>query len=117
MGEGNLWHKFTNYEHSVRVPLLVKVPWMTGLAGTIISAPVELIDIYPTAAALTKSGALDGLDGVDFSPVLLNSIRGRSIRPIRPPGASDGSIGPVEPGGGGERVKLMIFAFKTRNCV
>lgn len=42
LGEGNLWHKFTNYEHSVRVPLIVKVPWIQNLAGTVISAPVEL---------------------------------------------------------------------------
>ena len=27
LGEGNLWHKMTNFEHTVRVPLLVRVPW------------------------------------------------------------------------------------------
>ena len=56
------------------MPLIVKVPWMEKLAGTVISAPVELIDIYPTAAALTRSGPVanaSALDGVDFSPVLL----------------------------------------------
>ena len=74
LGEGNLWHKFTNYEHSVRVPLIVKVPWIQNLAGTVITAMVELIDVYPSAAALTQSGTLaniSSLDGVDFSPVLL----------------------------------------------
>jgi hypothetical protein len=55
------------------VPLLIKVPWLSGLAGTVISNPVELIDIYPTAAALTHSGPVanaSSLDGVDFSPLL-----------------------------------------------
>ena len=94
LGEGNLWHKFTNYEHSVRVPLIVKVPWMTGLAGTIVSAPVELIDIYPTMAALTKSGPLanaSALDGVDFTPVLLSTIRRSRSEAIESVGAVGGS--------------------------
>ena len=52
---------------------MIKVPWLRGLAGTTIDNPVELIDIYPTAAALTHSGPIanaSSLDGVDFSPLL-----------------------------------------------
>jgi hypothetical protein len=121
LGEGNLWHKFTNYEHSVRVPLIVKVPWMTGLAGTIVSVPVELIDIYPTMAALTKSGPLanaSALDGVDFSPVLLSTIRrsrsrsdaiqsaGSPIDAIQT-GGNDGAAGVSEDAPCSQRVKTF----------
>ena len=75
LGEGNLWHKFTNYEHSVRVPLLVKVPWISGLAGKIIGAPVELIDIYPTAASLTRSGASKFKFKSNYTPSLMHMLR------------------------------------------
>jgi arylsulfatase A-like enzyme len=63
LGEANLWHKFTNYEASVRVPLIVRAPWLLrrgpnppagapgGLLapGSTVSTPIELVDIYPTA--------------------------------------------------------------------
>lgn len=78
LGEGNLWHKFTNYEHSVRVPLILRAPWLTGTTGlrplgSTIDTAVELVDIYPTAASITKSGVLanaSALDGQDFSSLL-----------------------------------------------
>ena len=33
LGEGNFWHKFSNMEHSARVPLLVRAPWLGAAAG------------------------------------------------------------------------------------
>ena len=60
LGEANLWHKFTNYEASVRVPLIVRAPWLLRRGpnppagallapGSTVSTPIELVDIYPTA--------------------------------------------------------------------
>ena len=34
LGEGNSWHKMTNFEHTTRVPLMVRVPWKPKSMGT-----------------------------------------------------------------------------------
>ncbi len=60
------------YEGGVRVPLIVRGP---GVAqGKTSSEPVYACDLYPTllrAAGLTDK-AKEGVDGVDFTPVLRN---------------------------------------------
>ena len=45
LGEGNLWHKMTNFEHTVRVPLLIRVPWKPKSMGATVSGLVELVDM------------------------------------------------------------------------
>ncbi|MEX0331849.1 MAG: sulfatase [Puniceicoccaceae bacterium] len=51
LGEHNgFWAKHCNYEIATRVPLIFRAPGLDtlGSAGKFCSAPVELIDIYPT---------------------------------------------------------------------
>jgi iduronate 2-sulfatase len=52
LGEYGQWKKNTNWEECVKTPLIVKVPWLEGTAGTHTSALAELIDIMPTLADL-----------------------------------------------------------------
>lgn len=52
LGEYAQWKKNTNWEECVKTPLIVKVPWMDGIAGTHSSALAELIDVMPTLADL-----------------------------------------------------------------
>ena len=57
-------------------------------AGSVVADAVELVDIYPTAAALTRSGPVANastLDGIDFSPLLtaIGQARDRAVaRPL-----------------------------------
>ena len=47
---GAFWAKHSNYEISTRVPFIVRSPGMSSLGsgGKMTSAPVELVDIFPT---------------------------------------------------------------------
>ncbi|KAJ8598142.1 hypothetical protein CTAYLR_007412 [Chrysophaeum taylorii] len=50
LGDGAEWEKFTNFENSVRVPLMIRAKGLLEPATR--SDPVELVDLYPTLAAL-----------------------------------------------------------------
>jgi len=52
------------------VPLIVRIPGLTGLAGRRVATPVELVDLVPTLLDLT------GL------PVPADSLAGRSLLPL-----------------------------------
>jgi uncharacterized sulfatase len=58
---GGLWAKLSAFEISTRVPLLLAGPGVP--AGRVIASPVELIDVYPTLAALAGFAPPAGLDG------------------------------------------------------
>ena len=71
-GEHNSWHKFTNFELGVRVPLVVRLPGPEGeaSAGKTSKCLAELVDVYPTLAELAGAGTpSDVLDGTSLAPV------------------------------------------------
>jgi hypothetical protein len=41
LGEHGMWCKYTNFENQVRVPMLVRVPWLPQSAGQHSGALVE----------------------------------------------------------------------------
>ena len=69
LGEHFMWGKVTLFEVCNRVPLLIRVPYMTkpGSSG---KGLVELIDLYPTLAALCSVTPPDGLQGRSLVPML-----------------------------------------------
>lgn len=70
LGEhGGMWHKLTLFEESARVPLIIFAPGAKA-AGQPCGQLVEMIDLYPTLAALSGLAIPDGLDGVNLQPVL-----------------------------------------------
>ncbi|NND33770.1 MAG: sulfatase [Saprospiraceae bacterium] len=71
MGEKDNIEKFTLYEKSTRVPLIIKVPGMT-VAGTRCDQPVSLMDLYPTLVDLTGFEKPDHLDGHSLLPQILD---------------------------------------------
>ncbi len=45
LGERGLWYKMNFFEHSARIPLIVRGP---GVAAGVCEEPVSLVDLYPT---------------------------------------------------------------------
>ncbi len=68
-GEKKHWSKFTLWERSTRVNLIIAGPGIPR--GVDSNAPVNLLDLYPTLAALTKLAPPDEqLEGRDLSTLL-----------------------------------------------
>jgi arylsulfatase A-like enzyme len=81
LGDHGLWQKRSLFERSARVPLIIATPG-TRMAGRTAGAPVELLDLYPTLAALTGQAPPGYLDGLSLRPVLENpdaSVRQAAI--------------------------------------
>ena len=75
LGENGIWCKYTVFENQVRVPLIMRVPWLQPeRRGTKSSALVEMVDIMPTlldfAGILDAVSATEALDGSSFKPLL-----------------------------------------------
>ena len=71
LGEHGRWSKYTLYEESVRVPLIVRVPG--GLRGVRSASIVELVDVLPTLLSLWGVGPSEQpprLDGRSLVPLL-----------------------------------------------
>eukprot|EP00038_Savillea_parva_P012108 m.202282 g.202282 ORF g.202282 m.202282 type:complete len:681 (+) comp21720_c0_seq1:202-2244(+) len=52
VGEQNLWMKMTNFELGVRIPLIIRAPWIPGSSGRRSNVLAEAIDMYRTMADL-----------------------------------------------------------------
>jgi iduronate 2-sulfatase len=68
LGDHGMWCKHSTYEQAARIPLLIAGPGIPP--GTVTSAPIETVDLYPTLAALGGLPAPRGLDGLDHLAVL-----------------------------------------------
>jgi iduronate 2-sulfatase len=69
---GGLWRKQFQYDESIRVPLIVRMPDGTG-AGEITDGIVELVDLYPTLIDLASlPNPAHDLEGTSFGPLLTN---------------------------------------------
>ena len=73
------WEKKSNFDMVVRVPLLVSVPWLPGGSqGARTQELAELVDVYPTVAALAGLPPATGVDGTDLSPLFKEHAGGRA---------------------------------------
>lgn len=71
MGEKENIEKFTLWERSTRVPLIISAPGVTS-AGSTCDQPVSLMDIYPTLADLAGFNLSSHLDGHSLVPQIKN---------------------------------------------
>lgn len=70
-------HQDVMYDEVLRVPLLIGAPVFEARR---VAAPVELIDLYPTIAALARLPVPPGVRGESLVP-LLTGIRSEAVRP------------------------------------
>lgn len=74
LGEKQHWGKWTGWERSTRVPLIIVPPKQRAgnfaPAGSRCSQPVSLIDLFPTLAELCDVTVPKGLDGQSLVPLL-----------------------------------------------
>jgi iduronate 2-sulfatase len=83
LGEKGEWEKFTNWEEGVRVPLIVRAPWLANSSGLRLDALAELVDVMPTLAELAGLPLPEGesLDGQSLVPALQAAAAGRPPPP------------------------------------
>ncbi|MBL69442.1 MAG: iduronate-2-sulfatase [Verrucomicrobiales bacterium] len=67
LGEHDFWAKVSLLDESSQVPLIISVP---GQKPTVCHSLVELLDLYPTLAAMCGLPAQARLQGKDISPML-----------------------------------------------
>ncbi|MGK7397789.1 MAG: sulfatase [Candidatus Cyclobacteriaceae bacterium M3_2C_046] len=73
LGDHQLWCKHCNFESSLHVPLMIKVPGKTS--GKHTQAITEYIDIYPSLSELAGLPRPDHLDGESFVPLIEGNNR------------------------------------------
>jgi choline-sulfatase len=66
LGDHGLWQKFQFYEPSCGIPLLIRVPGLTG-ASSVCRMPVSQVQIAATLAELCGFNTPPGLDGASFA--------------------------------------------------
>lgn len=74
LGEKEHWGKFTAWERSTRVPLIISPPKAHSLegfqAGSEVDRPVSLLDVYPTIVDMLGLGERPRLDGRSLLPLI-----------------------------------------------
>ena len=69
LGEHRLWSKNTLFERATRVPMVIAAPGV-AVIGKTCGRTTELLDVYPTLAALTGLTPPAHLQGVNLTPLL-----------------------------------------------
>lgn len=67
---GGLWAKLSAFDVATRVPLLAAGPGVPR--GTVVTTPVELLDVYPTLVDLAGLPKPPGLEGRSLRPLFAN---------------------------------------------
>ena len=70
LGEVGQWCKNTNFEESLRVPLIVSSPHHTAVEGQVSDGLLELVDLHPSLSDLCGLPVRDDVEGTSFLPLL-----------------------------------------------
>jgi len=76
LGEQNTYSKYTNFENGVRVPLIIRAPWMKRSVGRTTFVLAEAVDLYATLAELAglpppRTGGED-INGTSLVPAFVD---------------------------------------------
>jgi len=66
-GQHGYWEKKANFDAIVRVPLIIRAPARAAAKGQRAATFIDLVDVFPTLAALAGLPAPRGVDGEDLS--------------------------------------------------
>lgn len=80
LGEFNLWEKKTNFELGVRVPLIIRAPWISGSEARRSNKPVELVDLYRTMAELAGISVPDDNSHIVHGESLVQAMQGEKLK-------------------------------------
>lgn len=73
LGEHDIWSKMTNFELGVRIPMMIRAPWLPASRGRVTDVLAEAIDLYPTLAELTglpePTASGEEINGTSLAPV------------------------------------------------
>lgn len=69
LGEKEHLHKFTLWERSTRIPMIIAAPGITNAGGEC-AQPANTVDLFPTLNELCGLTSLDTLDGISLVPQL-----------------------------------------------
>lgn len=74
LGDRHSWGKFTVHDAAYHTPLIIRQPGNAGRAGTVVTAPVETIDITPTILDWVGQDIPNSMDGRSLLPLLLGEV-------------------------------------------
>jgi arylsulfatase A-like enzyme len=83
LGEHNTWTKMTAWEHSLRIPLIISVPWLAEAHGSQHYGMAEMVDFYRTLSDLSGVAPTKvdkGVEGDSLAAVVAgppNSLAGK----------------------------------------
>ncbi len=91
LGEKRHWRKWTLWEESTHVPLLVRVPGMTTPGG-VCHEPVSLLDIMPTFVDICNLAEQPYMEGISLRPQLEDPATPRTVPALTTHGAGNHAI-------------------------
>ncbi|WP_236973815.1 sulfatase [Membranihabitans maritimus] len=69
LGTKNHWHKQTLWEECTKIPFIIRAPNASG-NGQLCDKPVDMVNVFPTLAALANLPAKKDIDGYDMTSLL-----------------------------------------------
>lgn len=74
LGDRHSWSKFTVHDAAYHTPLIIRQPGNEVRAGTVVSEPVETIDITPTILEWVGQEIPNSMDGRSLLPLLRGEV-------------------------------------------
>jgi len=74
LGDRHSWSKFTVHDAAYHTPLIIRQPDNAGNAGSVVTAPVETIDITPTILDWVGCEIPNSMDGRSLLPLLRGDV-------------------------------------------